>query len=190
MGTKDFNIFDKLIASLRLSKVKRYINKDDIVMDFGCGAQSYLLNSSKEIIKKGYGVDYDVDESQDEKIILKKFRFVDKFDFDNNFFNKIYLLAVLEHIPLDIVDVLFKEFGRVLNENGRIVMTTPTPASKPVLEFLALNLKVISSKEILDHKKYYDKSDIYELAERNGFKVEEYNKFQFGLNSVFVFSKK
>jgi hypothetical protein len=39
-------------------------------------------------------------------------------------------------------------------------MTIPSVYSKPVLEFLAYKLKIISKDEILDHKQYYDKSKL------------------------------
>ena len=101
----------------------------------------------------------------------------------------ISILAVLEHIPLDQVDVLFREFSRVLAPDGRILITTPTPAAKPVLDFLAFKLHVISEPEIADHQHYYSQADLSALAERHSLKVTAYHKFLFGFNCSAALAK-
>ena len=81
------------------------------------------------------------------------------------------------------MDPLFTEFRRILKDDGRILLTTPTPASRPLLEFLAFKLKIISGPEIADHKHYYSRADIGGIAARHGLACETYRTFQFGLNS-------
>lgn len=190
MKTSEFNLLDKFIAKRRLNQIKPYVSKNDVVLDFGCGYQSYLLKNFEGMISEGIGLDYDVEPLKTEKIEHLKFRFTDKFEFSNSKFDKIFMLAVLEHIPLDTIDKLMKEFTRILKDDGLMIFTTPTPKSKPVLEFLAYRLKIISEPEIRDHKKYYNEKDVIELCQRNGLVLKHYKTFQFGLNSMMVISKK
>jgi len=189
MDTRNFNLIDKLVAGMRLGKVLGHVREGDRVLDFGCGSQGYLLRKVSDRIKSGVGLDYDVDDEKIENLEFRKFSFKDKFDFKSASFDKVVMLAVLEHIELNKVEVLFKEFARVLSKGGKVVLTTPTPMSKAILELLAYKLHVISEGEIRDHKKYYRKEDMLMLAKKAGFKLESYNLFQFGINSVAVFKK-
>jgi 2-polyprenyl-3-methyl-5-hydroxy-6-metoxy-1,4-benzoquinol methylase len=98
-------------------------------------------------------------------------------------------MAVLEHIPIDKVEALFKEFSRILNKNGKIILTTPTPLSQPLLEFLAYRLHIISEAEVRDHKKYYMRDDILLLSGSSDLKIIGYNTFELGLNSLCILEK-
>lgn len=186
MDTKNFNIVDRLIAEMRLSKVLPYVEKGDVVLDFGCGNQGFFLNYVSPVIKKGVGIDYDVDNKTNSNLLFKKFIFENRLPFKDESFDKVIMLAVLEHVETNKVDLLFKELKRVLKNNGKIVLTTPTPPSKPILEFLAYKLHIISENEIRDHKKYYCKKDVQKLIERCNLKIISYKLFQFRLNSCII----
>jgi cyclopropane fatty-acyl-phospholipid synthase-like methyltransferase len=190
MGTKDFGALDKFIARWRLSKVLSHIEKGDKVLDFGCGNQAFFLRAAEELLSEGIGIDYDVETQQlSPKLRTIGGKYEEQLPFESQYFDKIVMLAVLEHIPLDKVDALMQEFKRLLKPGGKLVFTTPTPLSKPVLEFMAYNLKIIVEAEIRDHKKYYNKNDVLELAQRNGLLLSSYATFQLGMNSVMTFSK-
>lgn len=188
MATKDFNKVDEIIAKWRLSKITSEIDKNDEVLDFGCGHQGYFLKTVEQKIKSGVGIDYDAPEKSEGKLRFLKFKYVDKLPLENDSFDKVVMLAVLEHINLDKVEMLFNEFNRVLRKRGKIILTTPTKLSKPLLELLA-SFKIINQGEIADHKKYYDKKDIAKLALKTGFKIVSYKLFQLRLNSVVVLEK-
>lgn len=190
MGTKDFNALDLFISQWRSGIVRRFVRKDDTVLDFGCGHQALFLHSMQKVIKQGVGLDYDAPPSRPaENLEIQRFHFRDRFEFPDNAFDQIVSLAVLEHIPLDLVDPLFTEFRRILKPGGRVLLTTPTPASKPVLEFMAFKLKIISQPEIADHKRYYSKADVQSLADRHDFQCSVYRTFQLGLNSFAALTK-
>ncbi|MBA4135784.1 MAG: hypothetical protein C0518_00545 [Opitutus sp.] len=184
MGTKDFNALDLFICRWRSRIVNRQIRPDTEVLDFGCGHQALFLRGIAAHIRSGVGIDYDAASSRPApNLEIRQFRFQDRFDYADGSFDHLTILAVLEHIPLDQVDRLFTEFRRLLRPGGSVLLTTPTPKSRPLLEFLAFKLKIISGPEIADHKHYWSEADIARLASRAGFRLRHYETFQFGLNS-------
>lgn len=189
MNTKSWNLLDKFISRYRLFAVIRYIKKDDIVLDLGCGVQHYLLTGGKNKFKFGYGLDYDIEDSQAGNLILIKHRCAGSLPVKDNFFDKVFLLAVLEHIEEKDVPGLFLEFSRILKKNGRVIITTPTPRAKPVLEFLALKLKVVTPEEVTDHKHYYLAEEIRNLAEKSGLRIIKARCFQLGFNCLYILEK-
>ena len=189
MNTKNFNVVDIVIAKLRMGQILKYVEKNDVVLDFGCGSKSYLLNNTSNVIKRGVGIDYEVISSKQNNIEYINYKYSNKLSFKDKTFDKIFLLAVLEHVNLDEVDNLFLEFRRILKDNGKIILTTPRPLSKLILEFLAFKLKIISTVEIADHKKYYNKNDILIISSKSSLKLVSYKLFQFGINSCAVLEK-
>jgi 2-polyprenyl-3-methyl-5-hydroxy-6-metoxy-1,4-benzoquinol methylase len=189
MDTKNFNYVDKVIANLRLNRVVDFVDKNDCVLDFGCGVKSFLLSRLTNKIKLGVGLDYDVKSRKQGNIKYINYKFEEKLPFGDQSFDKVFLLAVLEHIETDRVFKLFLEFKRILKDKGEIVLTTPTPKSKKILEFLAYKIRLISNREIKDHKKYYDRNEMVNLAKKTGLILTNYDLFQFGLNSLSVFKK-
>ncbi|MDI1334743.1 MAG: class I SAM-dependent methyltransferase [Lacunisphaera sp.] len=190
MGTKDFNALDLFICRWRSRIVRRHIRPAATVLDFGCGHQAMILRALQPDIKSGIGLDYDATPGRlAPNLEIRQFHFKDRFEFPDACFDHVTILAVLEHIPLDLVDTLFREFSRILTKGGRILITTPTPAAKPVLEFLAFNLKIISAPEIADHKHYYSEADLRALADRHGLEFTVYDKFLFGFNCFAALTK-
>jgi len=190
MGTKDFHPLDLVICRWRSRIVRRFIRPGTKLMDFGCGHQALFLQSVQTDLSHGIGLDYDAAPCRPApNLEVQRFHFKDHFEFPDRTFDRVTILAVLEHIPLDQVGTLFQEFRRILKDDGRILLTTPTPAARPVLEFLAFRLKIISGPEIADHKHYYSRADIVDLARRQGLVCDAYDTFQFGLNSFASLAK-
>ncbi|QNL21384.1 methyltransferase domain-containing protein [Hyphobacterium sp. CCMP332] len=158
------NPFEKLLQNMRFSKAKRYIKGD--VLDFG-GNEGEL----KPFVKGEYTiVNYDHSPMEGKT------------------FDSIISLAVIEHIDYDEVFKIFEKFQTKLRNGGTIFLTTPTPASKPLLELLA-NIGILEKQNIEEHKHYWNKKEITELAEKNGFEMIKYQKFQLGMNQYALMRK-
>ena len=83
------------------------------------------------------------------------------------------------------------ELYRVLRPGGTLLLTTPAPASKPVLEFLAYRLHFIDEGEIRDHKHYFNEDELRALLAKAGFAPGQirYKPFLFGLNQLVIATK-
>ncbi|OGY88907.1 MAG: hypothetical protein A2677_02730 [Candidatus Komeilibacteria bacterium RIFCSPHIGHO2_01_FULL_52_14] len=100
-------------------------------------------------------------------------------------FDTIVALAVLEHIHVAEIFEIFKKFKISLRPHGRIFLTTPTRAAKPILELLA-HMSILDKENITEHKHYWNRQELYDLADKSGFIVKKYKKFQFGMNQLAV----
>ncbi|MCK0107695.1 class I SAM-dependent methyltransferase [Flavobacteriaceae bacterium S0825] len=157
--------FERFLQNYRFKKVKKYLIGD--VLDFG-GNEGEL----KKFVKGKYlAINYDHSKMEATK------------------WDTITSLAVIEHIEYEEVFEIHQKFKTLLKPKGRIFLTTPTKIAKPVLELLAF-LNVIDKTNIGEHKHYWNKKEIYYLAEKTGFTVSKYRKFQFGFNQFAILTHK
>ena len=77
------------------------------------------------------------------------------------------LIAVLEHLKKR--ERVLSECNRILKAEGKVLITTPAPVRKPILEFLSDKLHIVSPVEIKDHKDYFSKSELKSILEKCGF---------------------
>jgi 2-polyprenyl-3-methyl-5-hydroxy-6-metoxy-1,4-benzoquinol methylase len=156
-------LFEKLLQNFRFNRVKNLLIGD--VLDFG-GNQGEL----NPFVKGNYTiVNYDHSPMEGKQ------------------FDTIVFLAVIEHIDVSEVYLIFDKFSKHLKKRGKILITTPTPKSKWILELLAA-IGILDKQNIEEHKHYWDKKDIVDLANKNGFKVIEYKNFQLGFNQFVIMS--
>jgi 2-polyprenyl-3-methyl-5-hydroxy-6-metoxy-1,4-benzoquinol methylase len=94
------------------------------------------------------------------------------------------LLAVLEH--LSHPNAIVSEVGRVLKPGGQVVVTVPSCAAKPLLEFLAFKLGIVSRAEVNDHKHYYDRDSLCDLFAKSGMRIDRHRYFQLGMNNFLI----
>lgn len=184
---KNWNFLDKLIAFWRYHKVKKYVPQGGVMVDIGCGREAAFLMQQKTRIAKGLGFDFRIQNAVCDNIFLFHHQPNQSLNLNAHFADAIFLNAVLEHIPEPLP--LLKECKNVLKNNGVLVMTTPTPFAKPILEFLAFQLHIINEEEILEHCHYYNLKDIQCLAEKLNMQLEKYTLFELGLNSLIVLKK-
>jgi 2-polyprenyl-3-methyl-5-hydroxy-6-metoxy-1,4-benzoquinol methylase len=155
---------EKFLQKLRFSKVINMLHGD--VLDFG-GNEGEL----KQFVKGSYSiVNYDHSPMEGKE------------------FDTIVLLAVIEHINVEEVYLIFQKLFKHLKKGGKIILTTPTPQSKWLLELLAA-LRILDKQNIEEHKHYWNIKEIYDLAEMNGLRVEFYENFQLGFNQFAILVK-
>ncbi len=185
-----FNAVDRFVRMMRSRRIRPCLSPTDLVLDFGCGQENWFLRSTAKAIASGIGIDPNLKELNHEPLashIQAKRCTIEEFASEaTTQFDVITWLAVIEHFQPEDTQSLLLTCRSLLKPDGKLILTTPTPSSKPILEFLAFKLRVISEEEIRDHKIYYDKLTMESILERSGFSMTEYQTFQFGLNSFIV----
>jgi len=131
-NTEDYNkianIFDKRRNWIPpdFTILEKYINQGERILDLGCGNGRFseVVGSNADY----YGVDVSerLIEIAKEKYPNGKFFVSEPFalPFENNFFDKVFCLAVLHHIPSKKFRKDFlKETKRILKPDGKLILT-------------------------------------------------------------------
>lgn len=186
-----WNILDKIIAKFRYVEVDKYVLENTVIVDIGCGQEGSFLIRHKDKITKGYGFDFKIKNHDVDNITFINNAALNKFPLENNSVDTIFMNALLEH--LDSPEELLLNALAILKNDGKLIMTTPTPISKPILEFMAYKLHIINEMEIREHKHYYSRQDIENLVNNlnrhYSVKLCKYKKFELGVNSLIVIKK-
>lgn len=189
-GKEQYSILDNLIFSLRKRQViKRLPKSPRVIADFGSGYDCRLLVQLLKTFRDANAIGVDT-EFHPELAFVQRLRCVTEnlnsplTELKDESIDVGLSLAVLEH--LDEPDVFLKELHRVMRPGGVVLLTTPGPTSKPLLEFLAFKLKIIDAHEIQDHKQYFSSNNLKELFHDAGFSLENIDArtFLFGMNNI------
>lgn len=176
---------EEYLAKRRISKVAKSIPDQAIVCDVGCGYRGHLLFSLTNRLRHGYGFDVAVDTSLNtDTITLQAADLNQHIPLPDNTADIVTSLAVLEHLSNRSQHL--KEIYRILKPGGTLLLTTPTPRNKPLLEFLAFTLKVTDATEIADHKCYLTGQDLRAILQTAGFTDTQIktNTWQLGMNNI------
>lgn len=138
------------------------------ILDTGCGT-SFNLNYLKDY-GKVIGLDFSKDalnfcKMRGNKNLIQAN--AEKLPLKEDAFNLITALDLLEHLD---DNKTLKEFYRVLKPNGYLIITIPA------FEFLWSN-----HDEALHHKRRYNKGQLRDALESNGFIVEKISYWNFFL---------
>lgn len=182
------NLGEPILQYLRIKRVKKYIPQNASLLDVGCGNGNLLFNLANRL-SYGEGLDQKVNSHTEGNIHLQSWHASMPLPFPSASFGAVTMMAVLEH--LDNPRFVLSECLRVLEPAGRLLLTTPSPMAKPILEFLSFRLGIVSPQEIADHKHYFSKDEIRQFLLAVGFPVSAISikYFQFGFN-VFALAVK
>lgn len=186
-GQHGLSWVDRLGVWLSQSAIRRHLpaRNDLEVIELGCGYRARLLTGLRDRLRRGVGVDFQVDPA---------LHTIAPFDFhegpiEETFskltgqtFDVVMLISVLEHLAQPLAAL---EAARgLLKPGGVLLINVPTWRGKFFLEFSAFRLGLSPKTEMDDHKMYYDQRDLWPLLVRAGFLPSairlRYHKF--GLN--------
>lgn len=180
-------MLDDLIFALRMRRILPHLRRSDqVVADFGSGYDAAFLARVLErgMAARAIAVDLSLDpEIASDRLALVEADLNAALPIPDASVNVATSLAVLEH--LDRPDTHAKELFRVLKPGGTLLLTTPSPLGKPVLEFLAYRLGVIDRAEIDDHKRYFDGAALRAVLRDAGFRDADihHETFLLGMNN-------
>jgi 2-polyprenyl-3-methyl-5-hydroxy-6-metoxy-1,4-benzoquinol methylase len=187
---KEEPILENLFQAIRFQKIEPFIKNGLKVLDLGCGFGGSFLK--KECFKIAEGVEYDISVSK-HKISDNINLFPNKLDgnlkLQPNYFDTVTALAVVEH--LSKLRLVINQAYKTLKRGGYFILTIPSPKAKPILEFLAYKVHIVSEREIKDHKRYYSRNSLFEMLNKSGFQSKniEVKPFGFGFNTLVVSKK-
>ena len=92
----------------------------------------------------------------------------DRSNGEDDFFDVVTMLAVLEHIEPPGIPDLMREVYRVLKTGGVFILTTPTSWTDGFLRLLA-KLRLVSQVEIADHKDVYTHNKVRDILREARF---------------------
>lgn len=179
-------LLEPLLRRMRIRQVLPILRQhpDCSLLDIGCGWEARLLRAIEPYVARGVGIDFKAPRIASAKVTTIAAVLTDKLPFPDADFDVVTLLAVLEH--LDYPRAMVAEIARVLKPRGQVVLTVPSKAAKPVLEFLAYKVGIVSESEIRDHKCYYDKAALEQLFTGSGMRIDRHRYFQLGMNNFLV----
>ena len=177
-------VLERLLRQQRINQVLPYIKSypNCHLLDIGCGWEARLLKDLAPYIQKGVGIDFKAPEIQSDRIQTFTTHIDKRLPFEDDSFEVVTMLAVLEHLqhPLDVL----KECERILKPSGALILTVPSHYAKPVLEFLAFRVGIVSKEEILDHKNYFDRTDLEKLFNcLDHLRLQHHTYFQWKFNN-------
>lgn len=171
----------------KLAIEEGYFQKDDVVLDIGSpkllalylsktvGCKIYATDIENYFIKQ-YKLFRKLEKINPNKLILKTEDGRD-LSFEDQFFDKIFSISVLEHIPEEGDIECARQIGRVLKKGGRVIVTVPF-SKKSKIDYQSDNFYWAgSSVKRNDGKVFfqrrYSEQDLYDrLIEPSGLKVK------------------
>ncbi len=144
------------LARLRTGRANRLIPqnlRDGRILDIGCGSFPYFL--AHTAFKEKFAVDQLPMPTEAATGNQIEFFELDlnrepRLPFENDYFDAVSLLAVVEHLNPDSMAALFTECRRVLRPGGIVVLTTPAAWADGLLHLMA-QLNLVSAEEIHEH---------------------------------------
>ena len=171
-------LLEPILRHKRIKAVLGYIQPDTEVLDIGCG-KGQLLEKIHPMITYGVGLDRDIIDLKVANLKFIRFKMSGSIPFPDNSFDIATLMAFVEH--LEDSQALLREVNRVVKKGGLVILTTPHRKGKWLLELLA-KIRLVSRKEIDDHKTYFTIRTLSDKLEKAGFTNVKADKFLLGFN--------
>jgi SAM-dependent methyltransferase len=186
--TRGRGLLEPWLAKMRAQRANSLIPTElraGRVLDIGCGSYPYFL--SHTVFQQKFAVDQLPPNELGQRLDIQWYTLdlnsTPKLPFENNFFNAVTLLAVVEHLNPNSMAALFQETYRVLQPNGVVIMTTPAAWSDGLLKMMA-RIGLVSAEEIHEHVFAYNLPLLGWYFGRAGFEMTkvDFGYFEFMLN--------
>lgn len=155
-----------ITTHMRAINAEKYIIPSERLLDVGCG-DGYFIKRSK--CTERFGLDKFMGDD-----------IVDSLPFDDNYFDYVTMLAVLDQ--LEHPDAVVRDVHRVLKPGGRFVFTTNHKSAERLIRLYVRDLDSIMNT-FIDHDR------VLELA-GDRFAIAGHHRFFLGLDQAYCLQKK
>lgn len=178
---------DRWLQQWRIAKIRPYLAPGARVLDIGCadGALARAVGDLGAYVGLDPGLDASRTLGGGAQLI--KGCFPADLPPHARSFDCITMLAVLEHIPLDVQQTLAADCYRHLRPGGLVLITVPAPAVDYVLALLKA-FRVIDGMSLEEHYGF-DVRRVPGCFAGASLDLVIHRRFQLGLNHLFVFRK-
>jgi SAM-dependent methyltransferase len=177
---------DYLLQRWRNNLAAHYIRPGEALLDVGC-YDGWLLARVQARVSLAVGLDRKIPEGllpeRRNQLILSDT--TTGLPFPDQSFSSVSLLAVFEHLHQKAEVV--QEISRILRPAGRVILTVPGRQIDGLLDIL-ITLGVADGMALEEHHGF-QAADTPALFEAAGFVLLKWQRFQLGLNNLFVFEK-
>ncbi|NWF52281.1 MAG: class I SAM-dependent methyltransferase [Nitrospirae bacterium] len=188
--TRGYGLFEGFLAEQRSKMANRLIlstYRKGRILDIGCGIYPFFLLNTK--FSEKYGIDKVREEIYLKRFLEQKIIFINydiekncMMPFDNNYFDVVTMLAVIEHLESERVVKILREVHRILKPFGMFIVTTPASWTDRLLRLMA-RLRLVSPDEIKEHKYAYNHKSLFSILKEANFSPE---KLSFGYFELFM----
>jgi len=158
------------------------------VFDIGCD-DGYLLSKVSHIANRRDGIDPRLDANYDSaafRIIKGSFpSAIDSCQMQEEY-DVIFALAVFEHFSESDIQQSAFIISRMLSSKGRLILTVPHPFVDKILDILSF-LRLIDGQALEEHHGFDPDTLLNYFS--SSLRLVKRERFQFGLNNVFVFER-
>jgi 2-polyprenyl-3-methyl-5-hydroxy-6-metoxy-1,4-benzoquinol methylase len=177
---------DSALQRWRIAKAVQHVAPGARVLDIG-SSDGVMFRELGDKLGSGLGVDPTLKTDRDlGRIQFKAGLFPDAIPAGCEPFDVITMLAVLEHFPDDAYAGLGANCAKFLKPGGKIVITVPSPLVDHILVVLKW-LRLIDGMSLEEHHGYDTKRT--QTIFQPHFRLVRHQRFQLGLNNLFVFEK-
>ena len=187
--TRGKGLLEPILADFRAQRANKLIPsalRDGRILDIGCGSYPYFLAHTSFAEK--FAIDQiPLPQQTAAELRIESFtldlEIKPRLPFQDNFFEAVTLLAVVEHLDPAHMAALFKEIYRVLKPSGQVILTTPAAWSDGLLKFMA-RINLVSAEEIHEHAYAYTLPLLGWYFGQAGFEMTktQFGYFEFMLN--------
>ncbi len=177
-------LLSSFLQKQRFQAIQPYLDGD--ILDLGCGHAEIiqLLDGSRSY--SGVEENANLIRWLKENFPNQKFyqRDLDQEQLDiPGRFDTILMVAFIEHLKNP--DWLLTQLPAYMSEEGKLVLTTPTPLGDRIHR-VGARLGLFSMVAVHDHETIYTHNMLRLLLEKNGLSIAHYQRFLRGGNQLFV----
>jgi 2-polyprenyl-3-methyl-5-hydroxy-6-metoxy-1,4-benzoquinol methylase len=186
MNEPPLKLVDRLLQWWRIAKVRPYIRQGARVLDIGC-ADGALFRQLHSRIKSGVGTDIALQQS----VGNGRFQLIaGQLPWDlaaRGDFDVVTMLAVVEHLPVEVIPTLREQCSEALKPGGLLLITVPSVQVDRILHAL-MRLHLIAGMSLHEHHGF-NPADVPRLFGGSGLRLIQARTFQLGNNHLYILQK-